>query len=82
MCEIRVWFETMITTGPAPTLFGETVTLYRAGKRVAKARLGRTCVVRFHPRVNRRTSFRAKVGADTTYRAAGSKPVRVDVLAG
>ena len=26
MWEIRVWFETMITTGPAPTLFGETVT--------------------------------------------------------
>jgi len=55
----------------------DLVKLYRNGKRVARKRLNRNCVTRFHPRIEDRARFRAKVGADRRHRAGKSAPLEV-----
>jgi hypothetical protein len=55
----------------------DRVKLYRTGKRVAGKRLNRNCAARFHPRIEARARFRAKVRADLRHRAGKSAPVAV-----
>jgi hypothetical protein len=71
-----------VRVSPCTDRRGETVSLYSGQKRVGKSRLGRTCSARFHPRIQADASFRAKVGANGTYRAAVSRSLLIRALGG
>jgi hypothetical protein len=70
-----------VTVAPCQGRRGEVVSLYAGSRRVGRDRLGRTCAVRFHPRIQASSRFRAKVGADGTYRAAVSRRLTINVKA-
>ncbi len=55
----------------------DRVRLLRGGKRVARKRLNRRCVARFHPKVRGRDRFRVKVRADRRHRAGKSRVVTI-----
>lgn len=60
---------------------GDPVTLWRGRRNLGTRYLDRVCSVRFRPRIDRRSTFRATVRADDTYLSAISrkltiKPVR------
>jgi hypothetical protein len=71
-----------VKVSPCADRRGEVVSLFSGPKQVGKGRLGRTCSARFHPRVRASSSFRAKVGADGTYRAAASRRLLIRTLNG
>ncbi len=56
---------------------GDPVTLWRGRRRLGTRFLDRACSVRFRPRIDRRSSFRATVRADSTYLAGISRKVTV-----
>ena len=49
------------------------VSLYRGRARVGSAHLGRACTIAFHPRISRRSNFRAKLAGEETYEAGVSR---------
>jgi hypothetical protein len=60
---------------------GDAVTLYRGRRNMGTRYLDRACSVRFRPRIDRRSSFRATVHASESFLPAISrtltiKPVR------
>jgi hypothetical protein len=66
---------------PCPARRGDPVTLWRGRQRLGTRYLDRACSVRFRPRINRRSSFRATVRESSAYLPAISrkltiKPVR------
>jgi glucose/arabinose dehydrogenase len=69
-----------VRVAPCTGRRGEVVSLYSGPKRVGKSRLDRTCTARFHPRIQASSRFRAKVGADGTYRAAVSRRLLIRAL--
>jgi hypothetical protein len=56
---------------------GDAVTLLRGRRRLGTRHLDRACSVRFRPRIDRRSTFRATVKADTTHLPAISRRVTV-----
>jgi glucose/arabinose dehydrogenase len=58
---------------------GEPVTLWRGRAKIATKRLDRACVVRFRPRITRRSAFRARVEEDESYLSGVSRALKVKV---
>jgi hypothetical protein len=56
---------------------GDPVTLWRGRQRLGTRYLDRACSVRFRPRINRRSSFRATVRGDGYYMEASSRKVTI-----
>ncbi|HEX6454974.1 MAG TPA: PQQ-dependent sugar dehydrogenase [Solirubrobacterales bacterium] len=56
---------------------GDPVTLYRGRRQLGTRRLDRVCSVRFRPRIDRRSSFRAAVKGDSTYLPAISRKLTI-----
>lgn len=56
---------------------GDPVTLYRGRQRLGTRHLDRVCSVRFRPRINRRSSFRAVVKGDSSYLPAISRKLTI-----
>ncbi|HEU5062357.1 MAG TPA: PQQ-dependent sugar dehydrogenase [Solirubrobacterales bacterium] len=73
--------RTLITAwvSPCKGRRGDPVTLWRGRQRMGTRRLDRVCTVRFRPKINRRSRFRATAKADETYAAAISRKLTVKV---
>ncbi|HMI82302.1 MAG TPA: PQQ-dependent sugar dehydrogenase [Solirubrobacterales bacterium] len=56
---------------------GDPVTLWRGRRKLGTRRLDRVCSVRFRPRINRRSRFRAVVAASDTYASATSRKLTI-----
>jgi Glucose / Sorbosone dehydrogenase len=62
---------------PCPARRGDPVTLMRGRQRLGTRYLDRACSVRFRPRINRRSSFRAVVKESSAFLSATSRTVTV-----
>lgn len=58
---------------------GEPVKLWRGRVHVATKHLDRACVVRFRPRIGRRSNFRARIAEDGAYAGATSRALKIKV---
>lgn len=56
---------------------GDRVTLWRGRAKLGTRRLDPVCSVRFRPRINRRSRFRAVVAASDTYASASSRKLTI-----
>jgi Glucose / Sorbosone dehydrogenase len=58
---------------------GDPVTLWRGWRQMGTRRLDRVCSVRFRPRIDRLTRFRATIEADATSQAAMSRRLTIRI---
>ena len=62
---------------PCPGRRGDPVTLWRGRRKLGTRHLDRACSVRFRPRIDRRSSFRATVKGDSAYLPAISRKLTI-----